>query len=142
MGAALQESPRPLGARRVFIENPRTFLVAISRAQWRDMAYGAIADVAPDGGPAVWLDGPVLVFPSRRQLRAIELQNILARAVARYHAALHRSIAKNELATVEARQLLQDLQKYVRRCHVALVNLAIGYTWPGNPPGHIEFADE
>jgi hypothetical protein len=129
-------------ARRVFLEDPRTFYVSISRAQWRDLPYGTVIDTAHDGGPAVWLDGPALVFPERRQLRVVELQGILARAVTRYEQALARAISSKSLRDEVTRKALADQQRYVRRCHVALVNLAIGYTWPGNPPGYIEFSDD
>lgn len=143
MAAQLEISPgAPPSSRRVSIEDPRTFYVRISRQQWCDIPFGELVDVGADGGPAVWLDGPSLVFPERRQLVAIERELRLQRAVERYRHARSRAVASSAFGDVETRKTLAGLQSYIRRCHVSIVNLAVGYTWPRNPPGYIEFAEE
>ncbi len=102
------------------------------------MPFGAVIDTAADGGTAVYVDGPVMVFSELRQRRALELKKFLDRAIDDYRRVLAKLVTGDE----DARKKIGGLQHHVRRCHIALVNLAIGYTWPRNPPGHIEFAED
>ena len=108
------------GSRRRLIENPKTFLVAISRAQWRGLPLEFIT------GPGT-LGQPHLVFDDELVAVALQLD------IDRLHAKRTRSWKGDE------RRYLAML---IRRKHLARVALAVGYTWPGNPPGHIEFAPD
>jgi len=102
-------------------ENPRTFLLSLSRDAWRRLPLANV--VTPT------LDGPALVFSGRRAARAEELQGRLEQLHAQYRRAFD-SKARKVLAL------------RIRKVHLARVSLACGYTWPGNPPGHIEFAPD
>lgn len=108
--------------RRRLIENPKTFYVALSRAQWRELPFAAFAD-------AGWIGQPSLVFDELDELTAMRLQLDIERLAAK-----RRRAWKPEMR--------RYLAMLMRRKHLARVALAVGYTWPGNPPGHIEFAPD
>lgn len=134
MAAQLENVFVPSRSRRVFYENPLTFTVSLSRQQWRDMRFARLID------PLDWPHEPRLVFADAQYLSSLELRGDFEYAAEQYRAALQRAVADRKM-DVAAKSKLQHLQNFVRRRHVALVNLAIGYTWPGNPPGWIEFAE-
>jgi hypothetical protein len=121
MAAVLPLSPPQPRNRRVFIENPRTFLIHLSRHAWRRLPLANV--VRPT------LDGPILVFSGARAARAEELQGRLDDLHVRYKRAFDPQARKVLLLRI-------------RKVHLARVALACGYTWPGNPPGHIEFAPD
>jgi hypothetical protein len=110
------ETARP---RRLLLENPRTFLISLTRDAWRRLPLANV--VRPT------LDGPVLVFTNTQ--RAQELQGRIDELHVRYRRAFD----------VKTRKVLA---LRIRKAHLARVSLACGYTWPGNPPGHIEFAEQ
>jgi hypothetical protein len=111
------------GPRFVPLENPRTFLTPIARSDWRRMPLEFV--VLPT------LDAPVLVFADKHSARAEYLQADIQKMDQR---------RRRKRATQDFRAAAA-IANQIRRAHLRRVSLAIGYTWPGNPPGHIEFAD-
>lgn len=115
--------PEPVPRRRISIENPRTFLIALSRRQWCELPHELITR------ETFVLDGPLLVFAENDLPRVAELEGNIEFAHALYRRAYDGAIRAHQA-------------NVVRKKHIELVNLALGYTWPGNPPGHIEFAPD
>lgn len=102
-------------------EDPRTFLVTVSRKQFRELPLRCV--LIPT------LGSPVLVFEPRRQARAACLASQIEHQAGLYR----RAFEPRKRAA---------LASYMRRLHLQRVGLAIGYTWPGNPPGYIEFGGD
>ena len=98
--------------------DPRTCTVPISRAQWLALPFRFILIPV--------LDGPVLVFSTEDQPRASV-----------YNAELDQWREAWPRARREARP---RIARAVRKAHSWRVHHALGYTYPGNPPGFIEFA--
>lgn len=124
MSAVLELRPDS-STRYVSLENPRTFTIAITRQQWRDLPFELIT------GETCVLDGPILKFAERDLLLLEDRESALD-----LHLKMYRRALRTGVSTAIAHGADQ-----IRRAHIAIVNLAIGYTWPGNPPGHIEFAE-
>lgn len=111
----LLETRRPL-------ENPRTFLVRVSRRQFRELSLRFV--LVPT------LDGPRLVFPPGADQA---LATVLDAELDTWREA--RTKTRNP-------EKLKRIARAARDAHLRRVELAIGYTWPGNPPGHIAFAPD
>lgn len=103
--------------------DPRTFYVRISREELRLIPINRV--LIPT------LDGPVLVFRGTNQQWAELLKDDL-NSIADLMRARGRSMPPKQRHGILAR---------ARRLHVQRVDLAVGYTWPRNPPGYIEFAE-
>jgi len=99
----------------------RTFYCRITRQQFRELPLRWIATHS--------LDGPALSFAPDDQAPA---------AVA---AARIEELAGWLRKTREVQKRI-GLARAIREQHLILVELARGYTWPGNPPGFIEFAPD
>jgi hypothetical protein len=102
--------------------DPRTWWLALSREDWRRFPLSRVLTHT--------LDGPALVFRGTNQHWAELLKDDLSEIAEQLRHAgpgmpLHRR--KGMLARA-------------RRLHVQRVDLAVGYTWPRNPPGWIEFS--
>jgi hypothetical protein len=109
------------GLRFRAIENPRTFLISLSREDWRALRLDHVCHVT--------IDGPVLVFPDEHATAAT----------------VHLAWIAEHFLRFQSAHSIPDRKKFVRfirDSHSARVTLACGYTWPGNPPGHICFAGE
>ena|ERR1700731_5214300 len=102
--------------------DPRTFTVPISRAQFRALQFRFILIPV--------LDGPVLVFSNEHQPRA----SVYSAELDQWREAWPR--AKRN------RDARRRISRAVRKAHDWCVSHAVGYTYPGNPPGHIEFAPD
>lgn len=120
--AAVMELHPTSSRRYVSLENPRTFVVALSRRQWRDLPFDDIVRFT--------LDGPVLVFNERAAAAAVDKQL----EIDELHAQWKQLIKFEPLR-------LPPIAARIHKLHGQRVALACGYTWPGNPPGHIEFAE-
>ena len=100
----------------------RTFTVPITRAQFRALSLEFILTPV--------LDGPVLVFSTEDQPRASVCNAELDQwREAWPHAKRNRESARR-------------IERAVRTAHAWRVRHALGYTYPGNPPGYIEFAPD
>ena len=104
--------------------DPRTFTFAISREDWRRLSL--------ERALIHTLDGPRLVFRGENQQWAELHKDDLNRLAEQLRKA-GRRIPK---------QRRQGMLARARRLHVQRVDLAVGYTWPKNPPGWIEFAPD
>jgi hypothetical protein len=124
MAAVLPLAPPQIRNRRVFIENPRTFAISISRQQFRELPFTVVL-------LGVLSNAPRLVFSERDAPQADVWQAEIDWRVLPYMRARER----------EWWSRVREIRTRVMRYHLDRVALAIGYTWPGNPPGHIEFAD-
>lgn len=102
-----------------WLEDLRTFFVPISRKRLRELPMRFVVIFA--------LDAPLLVFECRDLGRVQQLQEWIKRDFQ-----LRRRAYDVERKKYFARK--------IRDNWLCLVALAIGYTWPGNPPGWIEFA--
>jgi hypothetical protein len=102
--------------------DPRTFTVPISRAQFRALQFRFILIPV--------LDGPVLVFSPEDQPQA----SVYNAELDLWREAWPR--AKRNAQTA------RRIARAVRKAHGWRVSHALGYTYPGNPPGHIEFAPD
>lgn len=101
--------------------DPRTYYVSLSREDWRRFPLSRVLIHT--------LDGPRLVHRGENQKWAELIKDDIAQIAEQLaHAGpqfpLHRR--KGMLARA-------------RRLHIQAVDLAVGYTWPRNPPGWIEF---
>lgn len=116
----LQSIPTEQGGAGAWLPDLRTYFFHVTRQQFREVPLRNV--LIPT------LDGPVLVFEERHQPRAAVLAAQIQDQGALYRRAFdpfkRRSFAN-----------------YIRRLHLRRVSLAVGYTWPGNPPGYIEFAE-
>jgi hypothetical protein len=101
--------------------DPRTCM-PISRAEFRALPFRFILIPV--------LDGPVLVFPEEHQPHA----SVYNAELDQWREAWPRARRKAESA--------RRIVRAVRKAHIWRVNHAVGYTYPGNPPGHIEFAPD
>lgn len=119
---AVLQVPLAPAAQRVFVENPRTFCISISRQAMRELPFSFV--LLP-----VLSCAPVLVFDDRRQGLAVVEQRRIDELV-------------KPLMRARDGKLIREMKATVRRAHLTRVALAIGYTWPGNPPGYIEFAPD
>lgn len=126
MAAVLELAPRS-STRYVSLENPRTFLVSLTRQQWRALPLNFV--VYPT------LDGPVLVFPEHRVDRAEYLQLEVLQLFEQWKSAFSAD-------PLQMHRMRKALAWRMRCKYLERVSLACGYTWPGNPPGHIEFAPD
>lgn len=97
----------------------RTYLQPVTRRAFRELPLRAI--LIPT------LDAPALRFEERHAGRAACLA-----AQIEHQGALYRRTADPFKR--------RSLASYIRRLHIRRVSIAVGYTWPGNPPGWIEFA--
>jgi hypothetical protein len=101
--------------------DPRTYYVALSREDWRHWPMTRILTHT--------LDGPRLVFRGTNQHWAELLKDDIA--------AIADLVAHTHLAEKRRRGVIAR----ARRLHIQMVELAVGYTWPRNPPGWVEFAN-
>lgn len=97
----------------------RTYLVPVTRQQFRELPLRNVLIPA--------LDAPALRFEDRHAGRAACLASQIE-----HQGGLYRRTADPFKR--------RSLANYIRRLHLRRVSLAVGYTWPGNPPGWIEFA--
>lgn len=99
--------------------DPRTHLVRITRQELGAIPMRFI----------LWpvLDGPVLVFAPADMPEAELAQEWIT--------GFRESVSRTVRAEKRKR-----LFRAARDWHLTRVQLARGYTWPGNPPGWIEFA--
>jgi hypothetical protein len=102
--------------------DPRTGTVPISRAQWRALSLEFILTPV--------LDGPVLVFSTELQPQA----SVYNAEIDQWREAWPLARRNPESA--------RRIEHAVRKAHAWRVRAALGYTYPGNPPGHIEFAPD
>jgi hypothetical protein len=109
-----------LGIKSVRID-PRTLLTQITRAQFAALPLRFI--VTPV------LNGPTLVFSEKDQGRAEVFSSDI-------------DLTRELLPRSRNREVIKRLSRAARVAHEKRVAMAVGYTWPGNPPGHIEFADD
>lgn len=123
----VNQHPAPGSQRFRRIEDPRTFLISLSRQQWRALPLAFV--VYPT------LDGPILVFPDRRIDAAERLQLDVLQLFEQWKSAYSSDRERMQ-------RMRTSLTWRIRRKHLARVSLACGYTWPGNPPGYIEFAPD
>jgi hypothetical protein len=100
--------------------DPRTCHVPITRAQWLAIPFRFILIPV--------LDGPVLVFSTEDQPRA----SVYNAELDQWREAWPRAKRNPQAA--------RRIARAVRKAHMWRVNHALGYTYPGNPPGYIEFA--
>jgi hypothetical protein len=122
MAANLLSSALQVRSQRVFLENPRTFAVSLSRESWRRLPLEHLVSITPT------LNGPWLVFDDEKVGIAACAQERLRWLMQRYQ------------RTYDVKKRIA-LARRIRKGRSFLVALAVGYTWPGNPPGWIEFAD-
>jgi hypothetical protein len=125
-------------------EDPRTFVLPLTRQAFRDLPLEHMICL-----PCPSLDRPVLVFDERHRADAnywrAELEDPERKSLRTQY---QKAKANVQRAQGDAAQLqkamgpLKRIIREVRKFHARRVRLAIGYTWPGNPPGWIEFADD
>jgi hypothetical protein len=109
-----------MSERAQWVEDPRTFCVRVSRRHFRELPLRFI--LIPT------LDAPRLVFSDRDAPQA----EVLKARIEEYRSAFFRA----------SREGQRRLAIAVRKPHLTRVALAVGYSWPGNPPGYIEFAPD
>jgi len=109
-----------MGVKPVRVD-PRTILTKITRAQFASIPLRFI--VTPV------LDGPTLVFSEKDQGRA----EVFSADI---------DVTRELLPRSRNREVIKRLSRAARVAHEKRVAMALGYTWPDNPPGHIEFADD
>lgn len=103
------------------IPNGRTYLLRISRRDFEELPLRFVLIPA--------LDGPRLVFNRCEQGRAA----VLEARIAEFAEVFPRTRDGKKRAR---------LARAVRDLHRNLVEIAVGYSWPGNPPGYIKFHPE
>ena len=108
------------GGAGVWSVDPRTLLCHVTRQQFREVPLRFV--LIPS------LDAPVLVFEEHTHPRAAVLE-----------AQIHDQGIRYRKAWDPFKR--RSVGSYIRRLHIRRVSLAVGYTWPGNPPGYIEFAE-
>ena len=100
----------------------RTLTVSISRAQWRALPLRFILTPV--------LDGPVLVFSTEDQPRA----SVYNAELDQWREAWPRASRNRDAA--------RRIARAARKANAWRVTHALGYTYPGNRPGYIEFAPD
>lgn len=100
--------------------DPRTITTRITRAQFASIPLRFVLTPV--------LDGPVLAFHIEDRGHA----EVLSAELDVWRELLPRS---------RSQEVIKRTSWAARHAHKQLVALAVGYTWPGNPPGYIQFSD-
>lgn len=100
--------------------DPRTLTTKITRDQFAAVPLRFVLTPV--------LNGPQLVFRAQDQGHAEVLSAEL-------------DVWREQLPRSRNRDVIKRVSWAARQAHKKRVALAVGYTWPENPPGYIEFAD-